>query len=343
MAFIYILVGIVITYISYLLIIIFLPVLKAEKLPFKKELIDAVIPEFREDVYFEVQGEKVSGWYYTPKDCSPKACIIMSHGFNGTKDCILENYALEFMKQGYSVLTYDYRTYGDSEGYPRQFLSIPMQLEDLSCAVRYIREVKNINNIILWGTSAGATHGLIIASEDHDINGVICQCGAYDHKLDSKKGMDENGIWFYISLLPHGIRDKWRGRLGLSRHKMPAYGMSESRSFIKGDTIFNGAEKLGLRSKNFINEVCASFMLEPHGPDLLNASKNILCPVLILTCEKDEFISKDSYVKLRDILDDKVTVASFPIGHFDIYHDEWFKKSMDKQFEFLGNSGIITT
>lgn len=337
MVFLYILLFLFAAYFLYLLIIIFFPVLKSKKLPFKKSVLELKTPDNRESVSFTVQNDKISAWYYTPGESAPDACIVMSHGFNCTKDCVLEDYALEFVRNGFSVLTYDYRTYGDSEGTPRQLLSITMQQDDLRGAVSYIREKKGIDSIYLWGTSAGATHGLIIAAEDKDIKGVICQCGAYDHKLDSQKGIDENGYLFYISLLPHGIRDKWRGKLGLSRHTIPAYGKSDSICFLRSDAVFEGAERLGIHSRNFLNEVCAAFMLQPHGPNLLEVSERIECPVLLQVCENDEIVSNESHLKLSRILGNKVKVDKFPISHFDIYQGEWFEKAIKSQIDFLNS------
>lgn len=335
MIFLYIIFTIIIIYLFYLLIIIFFPVLKVEKLPLKKEIIENESPSCREDVSFISGGDKISAWYYKSDVIEPRSCIIMSHGFNGTKDGLLENYALEFIKQGNSVLTYDYRTYGESEGQPRQLLSVVKQHEDLKAAIRFVREELKIESIILWGTSAGAPYGIIIAAQDHHIKGVISQCGAYDHKVDSQKGMKENGLWFYIRLLPHGIRDKWRGRFGLSRHKIPAYGKKGSKTFIAGDSIFENVQKLSINSKNFKNEVCAAFMFQPHGPDVIESSKDVKCPVLVLVCEKDEIISPQSHFKLRDTLGEKLEVVTYPIGHFDIYQGEWFKTSLNKQIEFI--------
>lgn len=335
MIFLYIIIWVLIVYFSYLLIIIFFPVLKSEKIPFDKKAESKTAPSLREDVYFLSGNYKIYGWYYIPEKSEPRSCIIMSHGFNCTKDCLLEDYALEFVKQGHSVLLYDYRGYGESEGEPRQLLSVLMQQEDLQNAIKFTKEIKKIDSIILWGTSAAASYGIILASRDHSIKGVIAQCGAYDHKVDSQKGLKDNGLWFYISLLPHGIRDKWRGRLGLSRHIIPAYGKSGSKTFLRGDSIFNGVAKLAQNSKNFKNEVCAAFMLQSHGPDVIEASKSVKCPVLVITCKNDEIISSESHVKLTETLGDKMELITFPIGHFDIYQGEWFKASINKQIEFI--------
>lgn len=335
MTFLYMVVFLLLTYFIYLLIIIFFPVLKAEQLPFKKELEDKEPPKCREDASFMSGNDKISAWYYNPDAKEPRSCIIMSNGFNGTKDGLLENYALEFIKQGHSVLTYDYRTYGESGGTPKQLLSVTMQHEDLKAAINFVRETKKIESIILWGTSAGAPYGLVVASQDPHIKGVICQCGAYDHKADSQKAMKENGLWFYLRLLPHGIKDKWRGRFGLSRHMIPAYGRKGSKTFLAGDSIFEGVQKLTKDSKNFKNEVCAAFMFQPHGPDVIKASKGVKCPVLVLVCENDEIISPESHLKLKATLGKRLEVVTFPIGHFDIYQGDWFKQAVTNQIEFI--------
>lgn len=336
MIFSYILIFLILSYLIFILLIVFFPVLKSEPQPFKKNLADSTVPEGREDISFIVKGDKISGWLYTPKGIS-KGCIIMSHGFNGTKDCLLENYATRFTQEGYSVITYDYRTYGESEGEPRQMLSVRNQLEDLRGAVGYAKK-RGLHNIILWGTSAGAPYGIVVASEDPQVKGVISQCGSYNHKADSAKGIRENGYLFYIKLLPHGIRDKWRGRLGLSRHMIPAYGRGGTNVFIRGDSIFMGAQEIGLNSKNFINEVCGGFMLQPHGPDVLEVAKLVDCPILILHCEKDEIISSESYYPLVEAIGDKLEVETYPIGHFEIYKGEWFKAAINRQISFLNKT-----
>ena len=74
-------------------------------------------------------------------ECSePVPGIVMTHGLGGTKDMLLEAYALRYTEAGYGVLTFDYRCFGASDGEPRQLLVIPQQLEDLAAAVAYARE-----------------------------------------------------------------------------------------------------------------------------------------------------------------------------------------------------------
>lgn len=339
MILLYTLAGIVLLWLLWLISIIFLPVLKCRPLTFQKKIPEfSPPPENRKNISFFCEGEKISAWYYTPPEGSaPWPCIILSHGFAGTKDCLLEGYALEFNKMGLAALSYDYRHFGESEGIPRQLYSAEKQHSDLTHAVRWALAEKSIDSekIFLWGTSAGANYGLIAASHFPEIRGVIAQCGAFDHKEDSKKAIQDQGYLFFFRLLPHGIRDKWRGRLGLSRHKIPAYGKKGYTSFFITEGIFEAVEKLAEGSKHFINEVCASFMLLPHGPSPLECAKKIQCPVLFLVCEKDEIVSFRSHIRAAEILKDKAVIKIYPVSHFEIYQGEPRKKAMADQELFL--------
>lgn len=78
-------------------------------------------PSSRMDISFEVGGSIIKAWLYLPVDVSGSVpCIVMNHGFGGTRDWILENYAMRFQDAGMAILTLDYRHFGESEGEPRQ-------------------------------------------------------------------------------------------------------------------------------------------------------------------------------------------------------------------------------
>ena len=198
------------TVLIYLIVIIFFPVLSVPKQPIatrkKGENGRKKAPPPRQDVQFSVAGTNISAWLYLPDDTSkPVPCIVMSQGFGGTKDCILDKYATRFNKAGIAVLTYDYRHFGESEGEPRQNFDTLSQLEDLRTAVAYARSRSEIDaeKIILWGTSASGGYGLVIAAEDEQIAGVIAQCPGIDHDADNKLFMAREGMGYFLRLLVH--------------------------------------------------------------------------------------------------------------------------------------------
>jgi dipeptidyl aminopeptidase/acylaminoacyl peptidase len=106
-------------------IVTFIPGMSVPKQPLggdkttsKKE--DVKPPRSRKDVTYRVKGTAISAWLYLPENLTaPVPCIVMGHGFGGTKDILLERYAVRYQDAGYAVLTFDYRHFGESEGEPR--------------------------------------------------------------------------------------------------------------------------------------------------------------------------------------------------------------------------------
>ena len=323
----------------YLVAIIFLPVLSEPKQPIQKTEPekDETPPNCRKDVTFTVEKTTVRAWLYSPGEVSPPVpCVVMSHGFGGTKDMILEKYALRFVEAGMAVLTYDYRHFGASEGEPRQLFSIANQLEDLEAAITYVRNQKeeiNPDKIALWGTSAAGGYGLIIAAHDPQITCVVGQCPALDSHEDSRLALKREGIGFFLRLFVHAQRDKGRSRFGLSPHRVPIVGRPKTLAMITAPGAFEGYAKLV--SPHFENYVCARALLTSHGYNPVDYAKEVQCPVLLQVCEKDNLVSEASYKKTAAILGEYAEVKKYPIGHFDIYEGENFEKAVHDQIAFF--------
>lgn len=325
----------------YLVVVIFGPGFEVAKQPLPLSAsgtqdVNDELPEPRKDVSFTVGGMQISAWLYLPKELSSSVpCIVMNTGFGGTKDMVLESYALRFGEAGFAVLTYDYRHFGESEGEPRQMFSIKSQLEDCKGAVSYARSCEEINadKIALWGTSAGGGHGFAIAAQDKKIACVCAQCSGLDSHKDAKMALEREGIGFFLRLFVHAQRDKGRSRFGLSAHKIPIVGKPASLAMINAPGAFEGYAKLA--SAAFINEVCARALLMTRGFNPINYAKDIKCPVLIQICERDNLVSMSSALETAKILGEYAEVKRYPIGHFDIYSGEHFEKSVGDQIEFF--------
>jgi fermentation-respiration switch protein FrsA (DUF1100 family) len=326
----------------YMIVIIFFPVLSLPdqpipKLPGNSER-EAKLKSYRQEVQFPVDGLNIHAWLYLPKNVSgPVPCVIMANGFGGVKDCALDNYVERFLDAGLAALSFDYRHFGESEGQPRQLYDAIMQLDDFQAAIVYARSRDEIdaNNIFLWGTSAGAGYGLTIAARDKQIAGVITQCGAIDHKADSKLFMDRDGIGFMLALIPHAQRDKGRSRFGLSPHRFPIVGKPGTRAMLATPGAFDGYAKILGSSKTFRNEVCGRLLFAPHAPDATESAKDVACPVLFVACEHDNLASPESHKRAAEHLGDKATVISYPIGHFDIYEGEYFEQAVSEMAAFI--------
>ena len=296
------------------------------------------VPSCRQDIIFETGGLKLHGWLYLPENTHKHvACVVLAHGFCGTKDMLLEKYALRFVEAGYAALTFDYRHFGESEGNPRQLYSLTGQLDDIKAAVKFarLRDEIDADKIFIWGTSASGNYGILTAAEDQKIAGIIGQSPSLDHQADGKMILKRDGMPWFLKLIVNAQRDKGRARIGLSSHTLPVTGKPGTTAMLIGPGLYEGYQKITANSQTFKNEVCARLMLESHGPDLLKSAAKVNCPVLFHICENDNMTAPDSHYKIVEILKEKVKIVFNPIGHFDIYFGEYFEKSIREQIAFI--------
>ena len=323
---------------GYLAVIIFSPILSVRDQIIRKETYDKSLPGCRYDITIAINDTFLSAWLYLPDNISrPVPCVILSTGFGGTKDVLLESYALRFVENGLAAITYDYRYFGASGGEPRQLFNGIKQQEDLRTAINYAREHEQIDSdsIILWSVSAAGRYGINAASVDSKIAGVITQCPSLDHAMDDRLIFQREGIWFFIKLFMHAQRDKGRSRFGLSPHYVPIVGKPHTMALMTAPGALEGYENLIVVSKYFVNGICARSLLMLQGPDVIKTAHNVKCQVLIIVAEHDTTVSPDSYKRVAGILGDNATIIKFPVGHFDLYTGEFFEKAINAQLNFI--------
>jgi len=334
--------SLIVVIIVYLATVIFSPLLSVAKQPLQKvRKKDGIqTPACRKDIHFKVGDTQLSGWLYLPEDLStPPGCVIMGHGFGGTKDALLEPYALRFVEAGIAVITFDYRHFGESRGEPRQLFSPARQIEDHRAAIAYARSLKETDpdKIAIWGTSASSGYGLILAAQDKKIACVISQTPGLDEDEEGKMMLEREGLGFILQLIMHAQRDKGRTRFGLTPHKIPMVGKPGTFAILTAPGVFEGYSRL-VASKNFVNEVCARIMFDGDQYNPMDYVNDVKCPVLLLVCEKDNLVSENSYARAVKILDEYAVVKKYPVDHFGLYAGEYFEKSIKEQISFLNEN-----
>ena len=125
--------------------------------------------EVRGELRFSCGDTTCAADLYLPANATERPpCVVMGHGFTGTRDLGLASYATRFAAAGVAALVFDYRHFGTSGGEPRQLLSVPEQLEDWRAAIAFARTCPELDpeRIAIWGTSLGEHEALLADQVD---------------------------------------------------------------------------------------------------------------------------------------------------------------------------------
>ncbi|NLE02110.1 MAG: alpha/beta hydrolase [Fibrobacter sp.] len=128
-----------------------------------------------QEVQFYSEGSRISALLYLPdSSTTPVPGIVLCHGFAGVKELLLPNFADYFSKNGYAVLSFDYRGFGGSEGEAGRIVP-DYQIRDIRNAITFLQSRAEVNpdRIGLWGTSFGGANAIVAASID---NRIKCLC-----------------------------------------------------------------------------------------------------------------------------------------------------------------------
>jgi predicted alpha/beta hydrolase len=98
--------------------------------------------------------------YHATNSVEQASIIVFVPAIGLLKEQYLENWFKYFLRAGYHVLTYDNRSFGDSDGLPRNNFNWLLQAEDYIDAVTYARSLPEVNEdrVFGWGVAhAGGT------------------------------------------------------------------------------------------------------------------------------------------------------------------------------------------
>jgi len=102
----------------------------------------------------------------------------MAHGLGLSQDCHLEPFVDAFLRAGFAAFTFDYATFGASDGFPRHQTKPRNHVRDLEAAATMLRDQADdlgidTSRMALWGTSLGGGHVLTAASRDPSFAAVV--------------------------------------------------------------------------------------------------------------------------------------------------------------------------
>jgi len=142
-------------------------------------------PARRIAVRFHSGPLTLAGHFYrahgVPEDARTPA-IVMCGPFSSVKEQTLPHYAERFQAAGCSVLTFDSRNFGESDGEPRWHYDPNEIIEDYVNAVSYLLTRDDIDGerVVLVGVCMGGGYAVSAAARDKRVKGVVSVAGGFN-------------------------------------------------------------------------------------------------------------------------------------------------------------------
>lgn len=294
--------------------------------------------EVRRELRFPSGDTTCAADAYLPANATARApCVVMAHGFTGTRDLGLASYATRFAASGISALAFDYRHFGTSGGEPRQLLSVREQLEDWHAAIAFARQLPEVDpdRIAIWGTSLSGGHVIAVAADDPAIAAVVAQVPWLGIARGHATGWSMTEL---LSLVGAAIRDALRARRARAPLLLRVVGRPGDLAVFTGDDATAFARRFANSAPTWRNEIAARSLLQlvryrPH-----RAAGRIAVPLLLCVAEGDRYASPELARRVAKAAPHS-ELHTYPIEHFDAYlgeHDALVGDQIDFLVRTLG-------
>jgi len=290
----------------------------------------------RHEHSFESRGVTCAGWLYQPEDVDEPPVVVMAHGFGGERTWRLPAFAERFAERGLAVFLFDYRTFGASDGEPRNLIDPFRHRTDWLAAIGYVRSLSAVDGarLALWGTSFSGGHVLEAAARLGGVSAVVAQVPFVDGPRTALKLVRRGDTQYLKSGLTAGLRDLGRALVGRRPYYVPLVGSPDEFAILNTPDALRGVQALIPDDEEWDNRCPARIALTIMAYRPVTRAGDVDAPVFVAQAMEDTIIPAATTDRLVRELDD-VERIRYPIGHFEGYVGEPFEALVDREIEFL--------
>lgn len=291
------------------------------------------------NIEFDVEGVKIRGQFYVPQDGrSSFPTIVMAHGFAAVKEMHINKFAELFAQNGFAVLLFDNRNFGDSEGLPRQEIQPWRQVEDFQHAITFASTLDEVdaNRIGVWGTSFSGGHALVLGAIDHRVKCVVSQVPTISGFQNAirRGNADKQHLLFHrfvedrIKRL-HGGEPATLQVVPLEKDQASVFHTDDAIEWYSAGAEIapNWKNQVTLRSVENARSYEVGGYMELISPT----------PVLMLVAENDYITPTDVALQAYEKALQPKKLVILKGGHFDSYVNG-FKKASEEAVEWFTNN-----
>ena len=291
------------------------------------------------DVSFESGGTRCAAWHFTATTDAldgpaGRPVVVMAHGLGGTKDSGLAPFAEKIAAAGMDVLAFDYRGFGDSDGSPRQTVSISGQIDDYRAAMTTAAALPGVdpNRIVLWGVSLSGGHVLTAAAGRDDVCAVVSLTPLVNGAAAGRLAFAHHPVSAIAKSTAAGVRSRLSGFRGGDGVMMPIVGSPGEVAALTLDGSY--ADYMAIAGPTWRNEIDASIGLELGRLRADKSAKDVRCPVLVQVADFDR--SAPPHAAGKAAFTARAEVRHYPCDHFGVWPgQECFESAVAHQISFL--------
>ncbi|MEH3155970.1 MAG: alpha/beta fold hydrolase [Gordonia paraffinivorans] len=288
----------------------------------------------REDITVDSHGTPCAAWLYRAEaaEGERRPIVVLGHGLGAVKEMRLDAYAERFADAGYHALAFDYRHFGASGGEPRQLLDVDRQREDWHAAIAHARSLPGVDpdRVVLFGSSFGGGHVLVIAAQDPRVAAAIAQCPFTDGIASARASMGLSSL----AVTARALADTVAAARHRPRVMVPLAGRPGHTALMNSHDALDGYLALVPDGMSFSDEVAAAVALRIPREKPGRVARSVTAPVLVAVCETDTVAPAAATIKHAQRMPNAV-IKRYPVGHFDIYLGDAFETAVADYVDFL--------
>jgi pimeloyl-ACP methyl ester carboxylesterase len=281
---------------------------------------------------FASGSQRCAAWVTLPDGPAPHPVVVLVHGGGAVHDMKLPELEAAFSAAGLAVVAFDYRHFGDSEGAPRQVMSVRRQLQDVDAALAYVADRSDLDStrVALWGTSFGANHVLTAAARHPEVAAAVVQCPI----VRGRAVAFASGMGNIVRLTPPIVTDAVCALLRLPRRYVPIAARPGERGFVNLPGAYDGWHAVAPPESTFENRVAAASAFGILVYDASRRARDVRCPLLVCVSDNETLIDLGL---VRRVADDapRSEVIHYDADHFEVYFPPVLDEIVADQVQFL--------
>ena len=242
----------------------------------------------RAKVRFASGGSECAAWHYVGTN---GACVVMAGGMAVTKEPGTDLFARRFHAAGFTVLAFDFRSLGESDGRPRQVVRIPEQLADWGAAIECAAGLPGVDpaRLAIWSFSASGGQVIDVAARQPGVAAAIAQTPLADGRAATRNAMRHQRPFALVKLTGRGIADALGGLIRRSPLLVPLSGEPGTVAVLTTPDALDGDAALDPdgRHTDWQRRVAARSALRIGFYRPGRRAPRVQVPLLVVVCDED--------------------------------------------------------